>query len=411
MEGIIIWIVIIIGWAIIRGIFSSGDSGDSGNYKDEAGEDINALQISIKHEIPDKALQKEREINVNFKCFIVRASGLIGSPYHSTVKIILSCYDNTDKDDTEIGTPVATAHEAYSEKQYKRIFGKEFIMDVSASTYYPKGTVLYFVPSEFIIPPHKGKRRLKFTLNVCKEDTEVIFGGYDDTSKIIYHASDLIDFNYKDIGYMDAVINKDKVEDLTIKLAMCMAAADGHLDQKELNSIKEWAKNLTHLLEDDQKDKRKKHFSNFIKETYTSAKTKRISISELLKDFNNIASKTQKYEAIELLLNISSADGKLSKEEELFINKIAKTTNVDLKTFRDMKNKVVASVEKIETLEKPSEATFGLSDDMTEKEKCRSLTKQYNKWKGQTTHKDPKRKKRAKEMINAIADLRKQYNC
>ena len=45
----------------------------------------------------------------------------------------------------------------------------------------------------------------------------------------------------------------------------------------------------------------------------------------------------------------------------------------------------------------------------TDKEKCRSLTKQYSKWKGQTTHKDPKRKKRAKEMIKAIADLRKQY--
>ena len=76
-----------------------------------------------------------------------------------------------------------------------------------------------------------------------------------------------------------------------------------------------------------------------------------------------------------------------------------------------MKNKVVANVEKIETLEKPSETTFGLSDDMTDKEKCRSLTKQYSKWKGQTTHKDPKRKKRAKEMIKAIADLRKEYNC
>ena len=76
-----------------------------------------------------------------------------------------------------------------------------------------------------------------------------------------------------------------------------------------------------------------------------------------------------------------------------------------------MKNKVVASVDQIETLEKPSETTFGLTDDMTDKEKCRSLTKQYSKWKGQTTNKDPKRKKRAKEMVKAIADLRKQYNC
>tara|TARA_B100001121_G_scaffold310004_1_gene339003 strand:- start:1956 stop:3185 length:1230 start_codon:yes stop_codon:yes gene_type:complete len=409
MEGILIWIVIIVGWAIIKGVFSSGGSG---KYQDEQGEDIDALQISVKHEVPDKAYQKERDLNINFKCFIVRASGLVGTTYHSRVKIILNCYDNTDKNDDEIGLSVVSAHEAYSENsQYKRIFGREYVMDVSPSTYYPKGSVLFLIPAEFIVPPHSGKRKLKFTINVCDEDTQVAFGGYDDTSKIIYHASDIVDFNYKDIGYMDAVINKDKVEDLTIKLAMCMAAADGHLDQKELNVIKDWAKNLANLLEDDKKSDRKKHFTKFIKDTYTQAKAKRISISDIVKEFNKIASKTQKYEAIELLLNISSADGKLSKEEEVFINKIAKTTNIDLKTFRDMKNKVVASVEKIETLEKPSETTFGLSDDMTEKEKCRSLTKQYNKWKGQTTHKDSKRKKRAKEMIKAIADLRKQYNC
>ena len=409
MEGILIWLVVVVIWAVIKGVFSSGGSG---KYQDEAGDDIDAFAISVKHQIPDKALQKERNLNINFKCFIINASGLIGTAYHNKIKIILSCYDNTDKNDDEIGTTVVTAHEAYAENsQYKRVFGKEFVMDVSQSTYYPKNTVLFFIPSEFIVPPHSGKRRLKFVVNICDADTQVTFGGYDDTSKIIYHASDLVDFSYKDVGYLDAVINKDKVEDLTIKLAMCMAASDGHLDQKELNVIKDWAKNLTNLLEEDKQAERKKHFSKFIKETYTSAKAKRISISDLVKEFNKIASKTQKYEAIELLLNISSADGKLSKEEEVFINKIAKTTNIDLKTFRDMKNKVVANVEKIETLEKPSETTFGLSDDMTDKEKCRSLTKQYSKWKGQTTHKDPKRKKRAKEMIKAIADLRKQYNC
>ena len=409
MEVILIWIVGVVIWAVFKGAFSSGGSG---KYQDEAGDDIDAFAISVKHQIPDKALQKERNLNINFKCFIINASGLIGTAYHNKIKIILSCYDNTDKNDDEIGTTVVTAHEAYAENsQYKRVFGKEFVMDVSQSTYYPKNTALFFVPSEFIVPPHSGKRRLKFVVNICDADTQVTFGGYDDTSKIIYHASDLVDFSYKDVGYLDAVINKDKVEDLTIKLAMCMAASDGHLDQKELNVIKDWAKNLTNLLEEDKQAERKKHFSKFIKETYTSAKAKRISISDLVKEFNKIASKTQKCEAIELLLNISSADGKLSKEEEVFINKIAKTTNIDLKTFRDMKNKVVANVEKIETLEKPSETTFGLSDDMTDKEKCRSLTKQYSKWKGQTTHKDPKRKKRAKEMIKAIADLRKEYNC
>ena len=48
---------------------------------------------------------------------------------------------------------------------------------------------------------------------------------------------------------------------------------------------------------------------------------------------------------------------------------------------------------------------------MSNEEKCKALRKEYTKWNGQTANKDPKKKKRAKEMVKIIADLRKQYNC
>ena len=48
---------------------------------------------------------------------------------------------------------------------------------------------------------------------------------------------------------------------------------------------------------------------------------------------------------------------------------------------------------------------------MNDKEKCKVLRKEYTKWNSQTTQRDLKRKKRAKEMVKIIADLRKQYNC
>ena len=53
-----------------------------------------------------------------------------------------------------------------------------------------------------------------------------------------YNASVFITFTVKELGYLDELVNRDKVEDLTINLAMCMAASDGHLDQKELNILK-----------------------------------------------------------------------------------------------------------------------------------------------------------------------------
>ena len=57
------------------------------------------------------------------------------------------------------------------------------------------------------------------------------FWCYDDLNKIIYHFFSRF-FLQKMIFYLDELINKDKVEDLTIKLAMCMAASDGHLSKR-----------------------------------------------------------------------------------------------------------------------------------------------------------------------------------
>ena len=175
-------------------------------------------------------------------------------------------------------------------------------------------------------------------------------------------------FSTKEIGYLEEFVNKSKVEDLTIKLAMTMAATDGHLDQKELNVIKNWAKSLTLELDADKQEEKKKHFSKYIKESYKEAKDKKISITKLVKEFNDKASKGQKYLAIELMLNVASSDDKLAKEEEQFINKIAKTTGIDIKTFKDMKNKIVAKVGKVDLSEKPSEESFGISDDMNKSE-------------------------------------------
>ena len=171
-----------------------------------------------------------------------------------------------------------------------------------------------------------------------------------------------------------------------------------------------WAKNVTKLLEDEKAKERNKYFSKFLKNSAIAAKSQKISLSKLVKDFNDVASKSQKYTAMQLLLDISGADGTLSKEEDVFINKIAKTTGINLSTFKEMKNKVLANVDNLDLSEKPSEETFGITDDMDNDEKLKILRKQYTKWNGQTNNRDIKKKKRAKEMVKIIANLRKQYS-
>ena len=399
MEGIIIWIVIIVIWTVIRGVFS-GSGGDDSSSSEEA----NKFTVQIKKGFPPK------NTGIQVNCYNVEMSGMISHPTDDQVKIILTIQDITDNDnESDAGAPVLSAHEAFNEKN-SRVLGVERIYNSGPRHYFPDWTLFVPVPVDFIIPPHKGKRRLKFLLCVADTNTTMDRGGLSDTSGLQHISSEFVNFTFNEPGYMDELLNKEKVEDLTIKLGMSMAAADGHLDQKELNIIKSWAKNITVLLDDDKAEERNKHFSKFLKSSATAAKTQKISLSNLVKEFNDIASKSQKYTAMQLLLDISGADGTLSKDEDLFINKIAKTTGINLATFKQMKNKVIANVENIDLSEKPSEESFGLTEDMDDAEKMKILRKEYTKWNGQTNHKDPKKKKRAKEMVKIIADLRKQYS-
>ena len=400
MDWGIVWVIFIIGSVIWNIIADSSNESNESSTSVEA----NPFTVKVKKGLPPK------DTGLTVECYNVEMTGMISHPTEDQVKIILLVQDVTDNDDeNDAGAPVLSAHEAFAEKG-SRVLGVERVYESSSRTYFPDWSLFVPVPVDFIVPPHKGKRRIKFLLCVADTATTVERGGLTDTSGLQHISTKILDFNFKEPGYMDELVNRDKVEDLTIKLGMCMAAADGTLDQKELNIIKTWAKNLTSLLEDDKAQERNAHFSKFLKSSAIAAKTHKISLSNLVKDFNDIASKTQKYTAMQLLLDISGADGTLSKEEDVFINKIAKTTGINLSTFKEMKNKVIANVDNIDLSEKPSEESFGITEDMDDAEKMKVLRKEYTKWNGQTNHKDVKKKKRAKEMVKIIADLRKQYS-
>tara|TARA_B110001454_G_scaffold162870_1_gene152411 strand:+ start:1184 stop:2386 length:1203 start_codon:yes stop_codon:yes gene_type:complete len=400
MEGVLIWIAIAIGWAVLRGVFSGDSSSDAQQSLSE-----NAFTVNVKKGLPPT------NSGLKIECYNVEMVGMISHPTDDQVKIILIIQDITDnKDENDSGAPILSAHEVFAEEG-SRVLSVQRLYDSGPTHYFSDWVSFIPIPVDFIIPPHKGKRKLKFLLCVADSNTKTDRGGIDDSTKLQHISKKIINFSFKEPGYMDELVNKDKVEDLTIKLGMCMAAVDGHLDQKELNVIKGWVKNLTNLLEEDKAEERKKYFSKFVKSAYAAAKDKKVSLSNLVKEFNDIASKSQKYTAMQLLLDISGADGTLSKEEDVFINKIAKTTGINLATFKEMKNKVIANVDNIDLSEKPSEESFGVTEDMDDKQKCKVLRKEFTKWNGQTNHNNIKKRKRAKEMVKIIANLRKQYNC
>ena len=77
---------------------------------------------------------------------------------------------------------------------------------------------------------------------------------------------------------------------------------------------------------------------------------------EIVKDLNTKATRVQKYDAIQLLLNIAGSDEKLSIKEDQLLNKTARALNLDIEQFQKMKNAAIANIENIEHLEQINES-------------------------------------------------------
>jgi len=345
-------------------------------------------------------------------CFEVKMKGWINHQTEKKLTLHLFIHDNTDIEDNTYGMSLISTLEPLCETG-SRVFKFQLDINVEVDSFYENFSRLCRIPIEILAAPYKGNRKLRFRLVATSLGVQSTRAGFaeEDFDKI-HHVADF-DYHYEftEIGYFENLINRDRVEELSIDLGMCIAAADGRLQQKELDVIKDWANLGTVHLEEDRAEEKKEEYSKYIKSSYNKAKAKKLSLSDIIEEINEKAGREQKYETLDLLLKIAGADDKLSKDEDIMLNKIVKKLELEEQVFNEMKNKTLATVGKIETSKDSVEGLLGIKKDMSDKEKCKELRKQYSKWNSQTNSSNDKIKERAKEMVKIIADLRTKYNC
>ena len=345
-------------------------------------------------------------------CFEVKMKGWLNHETEKKLTLHLFIHDNTDVEDDAYGLGLISTLDALCEEG-SRIFKFQYDANVEVDSFYENFSRLCRIPTEILAAPYKGVRKLRFRLvatSIGVKSNRAAFAE-EDLNKIYHIAHFDYNYEFKEIGYLENFLNRERVEELSIDLGMCIAASDGKLQQKELDVIKDWANLGTLHLEADRAEEKKEEYSKYIKASYNKAKAKKLSLSEIVEEINEKAGREQKYEAIDLMLKIAGADDKLSKEEDVMLNKIVKKLQLEEQVYNEMKNKTLATVGKIETSKGSIEGLLGIKSDMSDKQKCKELRKQYSKWNSQTNSSNTKIKERAKEMIKIIADLRTKYNC
>jgi len=245
---------------------------------------------------------------------------------------------------------------------------------------------------DWMLPPHRGKRNLQFTISIRS--------GLDNQE--ICDAGCNLGYENPAFGYIDLQENIRRTKTLAVAIAFAVSAADDKLYNCEIELIKNWARNNIDVSQ--ASEKAKHQIENALKITTQFFQSGyKVDTDEICREVVEITSVAQRYEILELCLQVAQAKGVATKEEITLLQNLADRLEVDGDKFRAMMEKILpVTIHQV----KDMEVILGVRADMGKEETCQHLNKEYRKWHARVTNSDPQVQAQADQMLQFIAEAR-----
>lgn len=266
-------------------------------------------------------------------------------------------------------------------------------------------------PIDCTLFPSRGHRRFNamFSLWPTQVDPQFEYGAPQQTDSVYAVHECTFGFFVAEDGYLERGENIRQARKHAIALAMCMSAADGFLDQSELNIITEWVDKMASMEVESDRGEFKREFKQIVDQSYQSALGGTLSMQAAIDGMNTCAQDTEKFEAVELILDVMAADGSADQSELTMLDNVTACLQLDPNQVRTLRDKRIASADTI-TLDKSDlKSLVGINDSMNQDEIRKHLNKEFQKWNSRATSGDESARKRASEMLDNIAEARRLY--
>jgi len=260
-------------------------------------------------------------------------------------------------------------------------------------------TAIAHINLDWLLFPRKGARVLQFR-------TLVLSGR---TGQELADAVCLFRYENPAFGYSDLQENGERTRTLAVALAFAVSAADGKLYSSEIELIKNWAKaNLAPAKAGARRgsststklDKALDHAIGFFQNG------NQIDSYKICQEIAEIAPLADRYDVLDLCLQVARAKGFLAPEELRILKNLASWLNVDMNRFRAMMERALpVNVHQVKDIE----VILGVSSDMNKEKTRQQLNKEYGKWNSRVTNSDPEIQAQADQMLQLIAEARSQY--
>ena len=373
------WVLIIIIGIVVWVIIANADGG--GAASSSSGEGSNSLKgFRIR----------VREVDEHFdgttiKVFIVEMRGLIIAPsdgYNATTELLATDITTGEKE------PIISAIEGLQAEDSIALGFKTSQKIPHAMSVINDWMTLVKIPIDTLTFPRSGMRTIEFFVDV---------GGTTASSKTT------INHTCSEAGYLDARDSRKKFEVRAVELAFSVSASDGDVDRSEAAIIKSWIQKRVAMASGDEKEAVKDRLNQAITNAYEVFREGGVrNIRDICKNLKTVSTTAECYEALELCLQVAKADGVAEQEELEMLENLAEFLELDKEKFRSIKDKYLT----VSMMNNPDvvdvDQLLGLRSDMTMAEKKKHLREEFKKWNQLSEHKDPEKRKQAKEMLDLI---------
>ncbi|MCK9304438.1 MAG: TerB family tellurite resistance protein [Bacteroidales bacterium] len=346
------------------------------------------IRVDNKFRIRVRTTQESIE-GVLFNLFVVEMCGMINAPYanyNSTEELL--AFDVTDGDKK----PLISAIDVF---QLTETVAFGFVSNRPipyTSTIASDWIYVVKIPIDVLTPPRKGYRKIRFIYQLVGTNAS---------------ATTEIRHEFLDEGYLDAVDKRREFDALAITLAFAVCASDGEVNPKEAAVIKEWISKRVDIASEQEQESLKTLLNETIRESFDNFKQGiNISYSSLSEALKKVSSAAERYEVLELGLQVAAADGIAEKEELELLDELAGLLDVDHDKFRAMRDKHLSVAIMSADVLVDVDSLLGLRSDMSIAEKKEHLLAEYKKWNQLVEHNNSEKREQAKAMLNIIAQKR-----
>ncbi len=337
---------------------------------------------------------------------IISMRGQPSIKYARELALYIKIYDAEEK------KPVISTFEGTSELESRVYEQRLKVGRLETGQYWPDWIKVCDFTDQEIIGPIKGQRKLlvRAFLWDINQPAHFKHGYTEDTVGCVDLAEIEIPYNFINVGYTELDPNRLKVQRLSVQLAIGLAISDGSLDRSEGNVIKKWMKEAVKSAPESDRTKVKNSLNKALETGSKKAKEGKTNINNICKQLDQKAGIAEKYDVLELCLDVMSADGKADQEELAFIEKISKNIGIDYKEITKLKERRLLDLELPEAATADVDKALDIDPSWSQDEKKKHILKLYRKYNSRiNSAKGQSQKKSAQSMLDLCAEAMKKY--